>query len=117
MVARVGLPRGGAPGYPVRHPAPATGAGRLRPHARDAPVTGGAVSVRSDPPPLDHVPETLDQEVATVGAPGMLPPAHAARKIARVDELEAGGRPDLAGAQQRRRGRVVGVRHLVILVE
>src|SRR6266705_6052882 len=74
---------------------PVASTGPLRPHARDAPVARGAAAVRADALPLDHVAETLDEEVAAVGAPGVLPAPHPAGKVAGVNELQAGRGSDL----------------------
>src|SRR5207244_12440248 len=94
------------------------GAGtRLRPNARDAAATRRAFSVGADLVLLDRVAVALDQEVAAVGTVGVLPPADATGEVARVDEFEPGSRPDLARAHQDLRRRVIGVGHLVVLVE
>src|SRR5207237_10905575 len=89
----------------------------LAPHARDAPPAGGAAAVRADPLPRDHVPRPLDQQIATIGTPGVLPAAHPARGVPGVDEVEARRRPGLTGPDEQLRGGVVRVGHAVVLVE
>src|SRR5881398_3815544 len=91
-----GHPRGGghARGLP---PAPlVTGEPVLAPHARNPAPAGGAAAVGTDPLPRDHVPGPLDEQVAAIGTPRVLPAAHSARDVPGVHELEARLRPDLA---------------------
>src|SRR5436853_5966803 len=97
--ARITDLRGLAPGSPRTPPVlPGAAAGKraLRPHARNPAPAGGAAAVRADALLLDDVAGALDEQVATVRAVGMLPAAHAAGEVARVDEPEARLRPDLA---------------------
>src|SRR2546427_11130798 len=59
----------------------------LRPHARDSPAAGDAVAPHADPLLLNHIAMALDQQLAAVGAPRMLPASDPARKIARIHEI------------------------------
>src|SRR2546421_944726 len=99
-------------------PTPLAGGGSvLAPHARNAPPAGGAATVRADPLARDHVPGPLDEQIAAIGTPGVLPAADPARDVPSVHELEACLRSDLAGADERLRRGVVGVGHAVVLVK
>src|SRR3989442_11938711 len=89
----------------------------LAPDARNPPAARGAPPVRAYPLLFDPVPDTLDEQVAAIWAIGVLPAADPTREVAGVDELEAGARPDVTRAEQRVRRGVVGVGHLVVLVE
>src|SRR5438552_1448073 len=70
----------------------------LAPDARNPSAARRTPSVRAHPLLFDHVPGALDQQVAAIGAVGVLPAADPARKIAGVDELEAGPGSDVARA-------------------
>src|SRR5438132_1166003 len=87
---RVREPRGGAQGAQQANRRPAgRRATALRPHARDPPAAADAPARRADPLLPDHIPVALDQQLAAVGAPRMLPAPDPAWEIARVHELEA----------------------------
>src|SRR6266849_9385380 len=93
---------------------PSSTRGSKTPALKAAGETG---ALSADPLLPDHIPVALDQQLAAVRAPRMLPAPDPAREIARVDELEAGRRPDLTRSHQRFGRRVVGVGHPVVLVE
>src|SRR5213596_2132028 len=114
--SNVAASNGARPGGPT--PTPSAGPGpALAPHARDPPAARRAPPVPSHPLLLNQVAVALDEQVAAVRAVGVLPPPDPAGKVPGIDELKARPRTDLARPEQRLWRRVVGVGHLVVLVE
>src|SRR3990170_2736689 len=87
------------------------------PDAGDGLGAGGAAALRGDMVLQDAVSVAGHQQGATPPAAGVLVLADAPRQVAGVDVSQAGLAPDLRRPQEGSDGRVVGVCHLVVLVE
>src|SRR2546427_4001755 len=94
-----------------------TKAAELGPNAWNPPAAGGTAPVGSDALLFDDVPIPFDQHVAAIGAIRVLPAPYTTRQISRIHESQPGPRADLTRAEQRRCRRIVGVGHLIVLVE
>src|ERR1700736_968303 len=87
------------------------------PDSRDSGAALVAASPAGELVVQDPVADPADQGGLAAGTAGVFVPADPAGQVAGVDELEAGGLPNPGGPKQGLGCGVVGVLHLVVLVE